>query len=156
MNLFVAGSRKYPEPQEVIEFLHQLAAQMPDTILVTGKNGIVADTAEETAKQVGLELIGLKPTEVNPTHYEMTVWAYGDRAQAVVEKARLREITSTFDSFGKCAAFRSMYGIKLADRLVAFWDGQSPGTSQEIEWARVKAIPISLKCPRQPMQSLTP
>jgi hypothetical protein len=152
MNLFVAGSRKYPEPQDVTQFLHQLSVQMPDTILVTGKNGIVADTAEQYAKTVGLELIGLKPTEVNPTRYEMTVWAYGDRAQAVVEKARLREITSTFDSFAKCAAFRSMYGIKLADRLVAFWDGQSPGTSHEIEYARVKKIPISVKRPGQLME----
>jgi hypothetical protein len=127
---------------------------MPDTILVTGKNGIVADTAEQYAKVVGLELIGLKPTQVNPSHYEMTVWAYGDRAEKIVEEKRLRHIHSTFDSFSACAAFRSMYGVDLADRLVAFWDGQSPGTAQEIELAHVKRIPISVKRPGVSMQQV--
>lgn len=151
MNLFVAGSRKYPEPQEVLQFLYQLATQMPDTILVTGKNGIVADTAESYAKTVGLEVIGLKPTEVKPNHYEMTVWAYGDRAQAIVEQHKLRDVKSTFETFSACAAFRSQYGVGIADRLVAFWDGQSPGTAQEIEYAHVKCIPISCKRPGMPM-----
>lgn len=151
MNIFVAGSRNYPQPQEVIQFLYQLATQMPDTILVTGKNGIVADTAEQYAKTIGLEVIGLKPTQVDATRYEMTVWAYGDLAEAIVQECKLREVDSKFDTFSACAYFRSMYGVGISDRLVAFWDGQSPGTAQEIELAHVKRIPVSLKSPGRAM-----
>jgi hypothetical protein len=151
MNIFIAGSRKYPAPQEVLPFLYALAAQAPDTILVTGKNGVVADTAEAYAKTVGLEVLGLKPTEVTPNHFEMTVWAYGDRACALAEQHKLREAKATFETFAACAHYRSMYGVGIADRLVAFWDGISPGTRGEIELARTKRIPISRKSPGMPM-----
>lgn len=152
MILCVAGSRKYPAPQEVIEFLYGFAAQFPGSVIVSGGNGIVAQTAEPYCKTVGLDLIVLKPTEVNPQHYQMTAWAYGDLAEKIVTEHKLRETTAKFDNFTGVAHFRSQYMVGISERLVAFWDGSSPGTRNEMDLAHVKGIPASCKKPGLPMQ----
>jgi hypothetical protein len=149
----ISGSRKYPAPQEVLNFLYGLAANYPDVMIVSGGRGIVDTTAETYARKVlKLPVISFRPVEVNPERFEIVTYAYGDIAAAYVDERHLREINSYHRTFAGACYSRNIYIISISDRLTAFWDGESPGTRNAIEIAGKKPIPISVKRPGQPMQ----
>lgn len=52
---------------------------------------------------------------------------------------------SDWKSYGKRAgALRNQQIVNKADRLVAFWDGQSKGTKISIDMARARGIPVEI------------
>jgi hypothetical protein len=148
----IAGSRNYPHPDEVRDFVQRLA-EYPDAMVVSGGRGIVDLTAERTAREEGLNVISYRPREVNPTHFEIVTYAYGDRAEELVDANGRRWSSPIFAAFDPCAYFRNGWVVGDSERLVAFHDGVSKGTANAIELAK-GLRPVSLKRPGLPMVTL--
>jgi len=52
--------------------------------------------------------------------------------------------------FGKAAGFiRNATIVANADRVVAFWDGQSNGTHHTIGLAQKRGLPVEVYCPNE-------
>ncbi len=50
-----------------------------------------------------------------------------------------------WDKHGKAAGpIRNAEIVRYADRMIAFWDGQSPGTYDAIQQAQKKGIPLKV------------
>jgi len=70
--------------------------------------------------------------------------------RAAEEAARQRglkviSLPAQWDKYGKSAGYRRNADIvKLADRVIAFWDGISKGTLHTINLAKQKGIPVEI------------
>jgi hypothetical protein len=105
--VIVFGSRDYPNPQDVWDFVDTLE---PETLVVHGGARGVDTWAGEAAKAFGL------PTEVFPADWERHGKSAGFRRN---ERMFMRLATRHYKR----------------KRAVAFWDGQSRGTKHGIELA---------------------
>jgi hypothetical protein len=71
-----------------------------------------------------------------------------DSAAVAAAKQRglpFTEYRAEWDRYGRSAGFkRNVLIVNDADRLVAFWDGQSRGTKHSINLAAKKGIPVEI------------
>ena len=121
-SIAIVGSRDYAHPQKVRALVRRLWRICdPDTILVSGGGGIVDITAIEEAELLGMHWM------VFPANWNATYGPNGRR---------------TYD---RGAGFRrNQYIIDQADYLIAFWDGFSKGTADDLKRAKKKGIPIKI------------
>lgn len=70
----------------------------------------------------------------NDTDYkDPLVFTFGNELTLI----EIEEILPEWDKYGKRAAFiRNERIVKLADVVLAFWDGQSNGTRDALKWAK--------------------
>lgn len=67
------------------------------------------------------------------------------RIFAQKEGIKLTEILPDYKRFGRCAPlYRNLQIIEYADRVIAFWDGQSRGTSFVIRQCEKLGKPIEV------------
>lgn len=110
----VVGSRGYPSPTKVADFVRSLPA---GTVVVSGgARGV--DTWAVLAAQAR----GLACRETKPDLAKHPVFA-------LAAKARNREI------------------VEESDEVVAFWDGESPGTPNTVAWAVALGKPVRVVLP---------
>lgn len=129
MTIGFTGSRDYPRPDLVENFVRALARKYPDAIVTSGGRGNVDETAENTAVLCGLEVVSYRPTEST-----VEIWR-SENGQP------LRFVSTTFDVTGKPNSFvRNCFArnwfIAHNDRLIGFWDGKSRGTADTISKGR--------------------
>ena len=59
---------------------------------------------------------------------------------------RIRYMPADWDTFGKSAGYkRNVQMAEYADALVAFWDGNSPGSKHMIKVAKEKKLDVRVK-----------
>lgn len=124
MKVAIVGSRGFPALDEVRAFVRGLP---PMTVIVSGagdkkrevvprKDWGVDETAEDEAERCGLVVVSY------PAHWR--------RADGTIDRG---------------AGFaRNGLIVAQADRVVAFWDGQSRGTKDTIDKARKAGKPVEI------------
>jgi hypothetical protein len=116
----IVGSRGYPNPRAVGDYVRGLPA---DAIVVSGACPNSPDEwAERAARARGLK-----------------VWSFPVDTIGLPEDGDERRI-----EFGKRAYARNAKIVAACDRVVAFHDGQSPGTRNTINLARRHGKPVEV------------
>jgi predicted Rossmann fold nucleotide-binding protein DprA/Smf involved in DNA uptake len=66
--------------------------------------------------------------------------------QAGMEERHRHIIRPNYKRYGRyrAPAIRNREIVRMADRLIAFWDGESGGTAMTIGFAREKGIPVEV------------
>lgn len=123
------GSRDYPRPDLVANFVRGIARKYPDATIISGGRGNVDETAEKTGVDCGLRVISYQPHE---GHIEVV------RFDPAVEPNWSATKVLAWESFVRNCFFRNGY-IAAADRVIAFWDLISRGTADTISQARGKS-----------------
>ena len=118
MKIAIVGSRKYPAMTEVWAFVNELPK---DTIVISGGASGVDSVAEDTAASLGLRTL-IFPVAKNG----LPPYPHG--------KAEFR----------KRAMARNKLIVEMADEVHAFWDGESNGTRDTIEWAKKLGKPCTV------------
>lgn len=130
MQVGFTGSREYPRPDLVENFVRALAGKYPDAVVVSGGRGAVDETAEATASECcGLEVISYRPTDDG-----LMVWRYFEGTWG-------KHPMLGYDTFVRNCFFRNEF-IAACDRVVAFWNLESRGTADTISKARGKDRPV--------------
>lgn len=130
----IVGSREYPDEAEVFSYVLSLA---PDADVVSGGALGVDRTAEGAARARGLKVISYRPVKrFGKWRIAKAIWEGGaQRPEVTLEP-------EAFTSFGSAAYFRNGLIIAAADRVVAFWDGKSPGTRNARKLAEEAGKPL--------------
>lgn len=129
----IVGSRNYPDEAEVFSYVLSLA---PDAIVVSGGARGVDETAEGAAKARGLGVISYRPVKRHGR------WRIAKIVRPDTEAIGTVLEPETFTSFGAAAYFRNGLIVAAADRVVAFWDGKSPGTRNTRMLAKESGKPL--------------
>src|SRR5688572_19917446 len=112
----IIGSREWPRPDRVIDYVNLLP---PNTVVITGgwwRNGVIEPTR-------GVDRIAATAAQARGLTVVVVAADYG-RYQ---KQAGMR---------------RNPVTVGLAKRVVAFWDGKSPGTKNSIDHADRLGIPV--------------
>lgn len=118
------GSRDYPRPDLVDNFVTALARKYPDCHVISGGRGNVDETAERAAVTFGLEVVSYRPTEKG-----VEVWNWSPETAEWKSHPVLGHST-----FVRNCLFRNGF-IAACDKVVAFWDLNSRGTADTISKA---------------------
>lgn len=118
MRIVLSGSRRWAEPARVVDALSRLENR--GIILAHGDNGNV-DT-------VGRDYWRSRGETDDPFPVTEAEWALPNRAGGQVRNRRMADA-----------------GM---DALLAFWDGESPGTWGMIQIAQRRRVPILVHAPR--------
>jgi len=113
------------------------------TLLVCGSRGWSDHLAIRTVLQRFLEQYGQDDLLV------LTGGARGADRLAFVEAHQLgihvAEIVPLWQRYGKKAGFmRNRWLVRLADEMVSFWDGDSPGTLSTIQLCTASGVPFTI------------
>jgi len=116
MKIGIVGSRNFSNLTKLEEYMSKLPK---DTIIVSGGGGKVDKKAEEIAKRLGFK------TEIYPAD-----WNNLTHPDAVI---KVNKFGKKYDAN---AGHRRNEQIAIAsDKIVAFWDGKSPGTASTLRFA---------------------
>lgn len=121
------GSRDYPSPGLVDNFVRSLLEKYPNAGVVSGGRGNVDETAEMVGKLCGLPVISYRPRDDG-----IDVVRFNPDSESKL-MGRKTWVQNAF--------FRNEF-IAAADRVVAFWDLESRGTADTISKARGKGRPL--------------
>jgi hypothetical protein len=127
MDIGFTGSRDYPRPDLVANFVRVIARKYPDATIVSGGRGNVDETAEKTGEDCGLAVISYIPHE---NHIEV-------RKLDPANGAWLNSTVLGHNNFVRNCFLRNN-SIAFCDRVIAFWDLKSRGTADTISKARGK------------------
>lgn len=127
------GSRKYASPEKVKERFHKELENGPFH-LVSGGCPNSPDTWAQTLGEIaGVPMTIYKPERPNFSPdglFVITVLEYDEMGEVTKKK-----LPNKFHTFGQAAFFRNGR-IAEADKVIAFWDGESKGTKDTIDKAR--------------------
>lgn len=130
----VVGSREFSDLALVVEEVKELG----DALVLSGGARGVDRIAEATAKRF--------------RSYRPFKDEWGDWHIRVVDTLEDRTWTMrTFSGFAQAAHFRNDHIIRHADRLLIFWDGQSPGTKSIIDKVRKAGKDYTLFTTHEPV-----
>lgn len=120
------GSRSYPLPELVANFVRVIARKYPDAIIISGGRGNVDLTAENTGVDCGLKVISFRPHEdhIEIMKFDGVAWSLSSKVLG-------------HNNFVRNCFLRNN-SIAFAHRVVAFWDLKSRGTADTISKARGK------------------
>lgn len=130
-SLAVIGSRAYPNLSEVQRYVDTLPL---DTVVVSGGARGVDWTAEVEARQRGMYVVVWDILGNRHKGY----WV--NRVEANGHGAEIGIPQRHFEKFGPAAYWRNTQIVQEADRVVAFWNGASPGTRHTIDYARARGV----------------
>jgi hypothetical protein len=118
----IVGSREWPRPQRIIDFVNALPAS---TVVVTGAWWALSH----------------KDVIVRPTRGTDVIAATAARARGL----QVILVPADFDKFGQSAGpRRNPVIIEIASRVAAFWDQHSRGTKNAIDHAQRLGKPIEI------------
>lgn len=126
MDIGFTGSRDYPRPDLVQNFVRVIARKYPDATIVSGGRGNVDETAEKTGRECELTVISYRPHE---DHIEVV------RFEAGAEVHRSKVLGH--NNFVRNCFLRNN-SIAFCERVIGFWDLKSRGTADTISKARGK------------------
>lgn len=142
----IIGSRDWPDPERVRDFVRKLATKYPDSTIISGGAHGVDRAAEETAQDAGL---GVLSCRVNQDHHCELVW--NERADYLLGKVALRYIEllleGDFNTHKQALLHRNTVIVQCADHVVAFWKPQSRGTLHAINHAHSLKRPVFIYRP---------
>lgn len=117
MRIAIVGSRKYNDPHMVYPVISQFLKDHThgNVVIVSGGASGVDSIAADYGKSIGLDCIVFEPLHKvdNLTKYNPR-WFY----------------------------IRNKQIIQNADKVLAIWDGESPGTEHSIKYARSIGVPV--------------
>lgn len=136
MRVAIVGSRAYPTPDEVYNYIGYLK---PDDIVISGGARGVDTWAENTAKARGLTTIvfSVQSGFGGPNDFYIVRRSEAG-ANAKDEWYPYNDATTIhpqYPTFGAAAYVRNRYIVEAADEVVAFFDGKSKGTRNTIALA---------------------
>ena len=142
----IIGSRDWPDPERVRDFVRKLAAKYPDATVISGGAYGVDQAAEETAQDEGL---GVLSCRVNRDHQCELVW--NERADYLLGKVALGYIEllleGNFATARDALLHRNTVIVQCANHVVAFWKPQSRGTLHAINHAHKIKRPVHIYKP---------
>ena len=130
------GSRNYPQPVLVGNFVGVLALKYPDVVVISGGRGAVDRAAEVAAVNNRLNVISFRPRMDGIDVYESLDGA----------ELRLRSQMLAHNDFTLNCFFRNGL-IAEAARVVGFWDMKSRGTADTLSKAKGKGRPRTVYGP---------
>jgi len=129
VKIAIIGSRDFPQMQQVRDYVRSLPR---DTVIVSGAARGVDAVAADEARQLGMKVIEFPADwSVKP---DTPSWAIRTNGQG-----------KQYDS--RAGMQRNELIVDLADKVVAFWDGESPGTRGAIRLAKRAAKPVQVYVP---------
>lgn len=130
----IVGSRGYPDLEKVRSYVHTLDV---GSVVISGGALGVDMTAEGSARASGLVVVSYRPTKPD-LGAEASFGPWGILRKTFQSGLPVKTVflDDRFSSFGRAAFFRNGLIVNACSRLVAFWDGQSPGTRNSIMLAR--------------------
>lgn len=112
-------------------------------ILVSGGADGVCKMAETTAGEFGLPVISFRPVRLpsfdNDDVYAVDEWRLFRGSGKIVHHHE-----PTWADWSSAAGFRSLLIAERADEGIAFWDGRSHGTSDEIDYFAAANKPMEV------------
>lgn len=134
MKIAIVGSRGFSDLERVTQFV----ASLPEGyIVVSGGAPGVDRAAENAAVSQGRSVRSYRVLDRHDGWFAVELWIYSPPAGWSVELVwNTRHSRSmSFRSFGKAAHYRNRLIVDDADRVMAFWDGSSPGTRGTLDYA---------------------
>jgi hypothetical protein len=130
MEVGFTGSREYPRPDLVENFVRALARKYPDVTVVSGGRGNVDETAERVAEECGLQIRSYRPAEGG-------IWA----CQYIPGKGWSQNWVDGYPTFVQNCFLRNS-AIARSDKVAAFWDLLSHGSADTISKARGQKVEL--------------
>lgn len=128
MKIAVIGSRRYGRLEAVGSFVEKLAERHPDAWVISGGAKGVDERAEGTARGCGLRVVSYRPERDETGEWVIAVYVDGYRVCTVACRPH-------WASFAETAKARNLMVVGDGDKVVAFWDGSSPGTAHALSCA---------------------
>lgn len=119
------GSRNYPRPDLVANFVRLIARKYPAAHIISGGRGNVDETAEKTGVECGMEVVSYRPTDSG-----IEIWNWSPETG---EWKGAKPILG-HGTFVRNCFFRNGF-IAACDRVIGFWDLNSRGTADTISKA---------------------
>lgn len=145
----IIGSRDWPDPERVRDFVRKLATKYPDSTIISGGAHGVDRAAEEEAQAAGLGVISLRPVDAKPRYYAELV--SNERARYLLGQPALDYIAVVLegdkDSYADACKHRNTVIVQMANHVVAFWKPQSRGTLHAINHAHSLKRPVFIYRP---------
>lgn len=133
MRVGFTGSREYPRPDLVENFVGALANKYPEAVVISGGRGAVDETAEKTGDRAGVEVVSFRPVKVQGG-YTARLWTtYPGKPESLYETQIDCGLETTF---ARACFARNGLIVKSAQRIVGFWDLESRGTADTLSKAR--------------------
>ena len=135
----MVGSRKGVERNVVEAFIHSLAREQPDTIVVSGGAVGVDTFAERRWLALGGAVVSYRIHKITPESWGIEEWQIGGREVQQIVKHDI----PTFANPESALFFRSTMIVDGADRVVAFTNPRfSPGTRFTKAYAKDRGVPV--------------
>jgi predicted Rossmann fold nucleotide-binding protein DprA/Smf involved in DNA uptake len=129
----IVGSRVGADLEHVAQFVVELHARHPDTILVSGGADGTDKVAETIWLQLGGQLISLRPKQLGLETYGIERWELGGDSPKVFVLID----HPTFQTYASACIYRDMLIAEMSERTVAFFRRfKSPGAGFTLEHAR--------------------
>lgn len=139
MRVGFVGSREFPNLEAVDAAVEQLDA---DDVVISGGARGVDRRAEKKAKELYLDIISFRPTNVGGPPNQ--AWAI-ERVMIGMDGVEWRQLLpERYPSFASCAFVRNGYIVELSERMCVFWDGHSRGTKDSLRKAQSAGMKVSL------------
>jgi hypothetical protein len=144
MRVTFTGSREYPRPELVDNFVVALARKYPESVVISGGRGVVDQHAEVSALSCGLEVISYRPIELEGGGFAACVWVAPPGG--TLEKTEL-VLGTKLKSFAQACFYRDELMVKAGERVVGFWDLSSKGTAHTLSIAKGMGKPRTVYGP---------
>jgi hypothetical protein len=133
------GSREYPRPDLVENFVGALANKYPDCVVISGGRGAVDETAEKTGDRAGVEVVSFRPVKLSEKKWTARLWTTMPGSPESLYETQID--CGLWESFARAAFARNGLIVKSAERIVGFWDLESRGTADTLSKARGAGTP---------------
>lgn len=135
MKIAVFGSRNFHDLSLVDEYLK--ARFDPSIVLMSGGAKGVDERAETVWQSLGGPVVSLRVKKLQDDSYGYERWDMGERMVWTPDQLSADDWTSAL-------FLRSWIMADEADRGVAFWDGESRGTSFTIDRFNAQVKPVAI------------
>jgi len=128
LRVAVVGSRTWPHPLRVQQWIASLAKKHPSCIVVSGGAPGVDRWAEGAALAWGLRVESFRPERLRDKYVVVLHSISGDPRDSLIASTTERLLPGIYENFRDAAFARNGMIVEAADQVAAFHWQDSPGT----------------------------